>query len=456
MMLKRTTLRLLGALALGGVVMGSAQLAKADVFTRELERALLASEQIKASHKAYLSAREELVIAHAGSEWSSSMTLDQTRSNQAVKGDEFSRSDSRNLTLQVKKKLYDGGVSSAQETVALLQLDLAMNQVAMTEENVLLAAVQAYTGLSSARDRLRISTANLARLDEHLRAATLKLEIGESSATEFSGTKARHARAMADRIQSENNLATAEATYISLIGTPPVTMNMPAIPANLPLTTAAAAKSALDHKPGHHISYLTERITRKTMDVLLAQVRPNLDLTLSGKTTDATSNLMDKETASANITFSMPLYPSTSVFAKSRGAAADHQKSLHDLSENRRTTVLTAENAFRSYQAATAVINAYEAELNAAAAVRDGTIKEVKFGQKSVLDQLDAEQDVVNAQLNLLVARHDQVISAYTLLSASGLLTPSGLALTGQGTPAEAAPIDNPIVGPFPLLRYPE
>lgn len=441
---------------IGAVLMLPVTISRADVFQLELDRALASSEQIMASHKGYLSAREELVIAHSASEWSTTMRLDQTRSNQAVNGDEVNRSDSRNLTLEVKKKLYDGGVSSAQETVAMLQLDLSMQSVAQTEEQVLLAAVQAFTRLASARSRLAISTSNMARLEEHLRAATLKLSIGESSATELAGTRARHARAKASLIEAQTNLATAEATYRSLIGAPPAKMDIPAMLVALPQTPTSASKSALSNKPSHRIAILQERITRKTMDVLLAQVRPNVDLTLSGKTTDATSVLMDKETASAKVMFSMPLYPSKSVFAKSRGAVADHQQSLHNLTENRRTTTLVAENAYRDYQASLAVIDAYSAELEAAIAVRDGTIQEVEFGLKNLLDQLDAEQDVFSAQLNLLVARHDSIISGYTLLANSGLLTPSYLGLSGAGTPQGSPAIENPIIGPFPILLYPE
>lgn len=430
--------------------------AGAGVFERELERALSSSDQIMSTQKAYLSAREDVHIANSGNEWTSSLSLDGTRRNEAVNGDNFNQSDSRNLTLQVKKKLYDGGVSSAQESVAMLSLDLAMMQVHMMEESVLLEAVRVFTALSSARDRLRISTANLARLEEHLRASSLRVEIGESSATELSGTKARFARAKANLIQAESNLATAEATYRSFIGTPPENLEIADVLVDLPQSAEETADLALKYKPSHKISFLRERIARKTMDVLLAQIRPNLDLTLSGKTADSASAQMDKETFSATVMFSMPLYPSTSVFAKSRGAVADHQKTLFDLTDDRRTTKLNAENAFRAYQAADAVILAYSAELDAANAVLDGTEQEVTFGQKTQLDLLDAEQDVVTAQLNLLVARQDRVNSAYQLLAAAGQLTPSNLGLDGIPSPSTLPQLENPIVGPFPLLRYPE
>jgi outer membrane protein TolC len=450
------------ALMAWGSVMLTCHVGRADVLQIELERALLKSEKIMSAQKAYSSAIEELVIARAPSEWSSTLSLDNKWEEQAIKGDDFSRNDSRNLTVEIKKKLYDGGVSSEQEALARLRLDLAKMQRGAVEENVLLEAVRTYTTLSSARNRLSLSEANLARLDEHLRAATLKLEIGEGTVTELSATKARHARAKATLIQAENNLATADASYVSLIGKPPAKMDMAKMDVadlllDLPSTATEAADLALSHKPSHQIIHLQERIARRTINALLAQIRPNVNLTFTGRTTDATSDRGDQEVGSARVEFSMPLYPSPSVRAKSRGVVADHQKSLHDLSDDRRTTRLNAENAYRAYQTANAVISAHLAELDAAIAVRDGTAQEVEFGQKSILDLIDAEQDLVNAQLNLLVARHDLVISAYTLLASAGRLSAERLGLTAAAKQIDdGSPIENPFVGAFPILDYDE
>jgi len=223
----------------------------------------------------------------------------------------------------------------------------------------------------------------------------------------------------------------------------------------LPLDMGSAGDQALDYKSSHRIAYLQERVARKSMDVLLAQIRPNLDLSVVGSTTDNTLAAFDKEIASATITFSVPLYPSSSVRAKSRGSVADHRQALYNLMENKRQTLLQAENAFRSYASNRAVISAYEAELDAADAVQKGTMQEVQYGEKTILDQLDAEQDVVAAQLNLLVARRDLVNASYRLKSAIGQLTAEGMNLEGLGK-VENEVIETPLKGIIPKLDYPE
>ena len=448
--------RLITTLILSGGYSFIAGGASADVFSNELENALHASDKIASAHQSYFSAREDVSIATSGTEWTSNLVLDAKRANKRINGNDMFRDDARNVTLNVKKKLYDGGVGSAQYTVAMITLDLKMEQIRMTEQNVLLEAIRAYTGLAEARDRVAINRANLRRLDEYLKAAQLQLDLGEITPTDYAGSRARHARANASLIQAEATLSSQEASYISIIGAIPSNLTLPEISFALPMTAAAAGDQALLTHPTYQISSLRERIARKTMDVLIAGVRPNLDLTLSSKSIDSRTDAMDSVNHSATVIFSMPLLPSASVYSKSRGAVADHREALFSYKDSMKATRLTAENAFRAYQSAEAVIDAYEAEIDAAVIFRDGTTQEVQYGEKTILDQLDAEQDVVTAELNLLIAKHDRLDAIFSLMSAMGVLTSDTLGLNGMAAPADAAPIDSPIVTLFPIIDYPE
>ena len=445
------------AFALGFIFISlKPNLAIADVFFLELNKAIIQSEKVQAARQSYLSAKEDVIIANQPSEWTATLSGGHKYAETSTNGADYAESNNANLEVTVKRKLFDGGLSSAQENVAMLQLDIANAQINMAEEDVLVAAIEAYTGLVTARDQFRISTTNVERLNEHLRAAEIQLEVGESTPTELAGTAARLARAEASLIQSETALANALATYESLIGTAPSGLLLPEISADLPSSAAQAGDIAIKNKSSHHISILTERITRKNMDVLVAQVKPNVDLSLKGSTTENTLDTRDNEEFSASVNFTMPLYPSSSVRAKSRSVVADHRQSLFNLRDNQRSTRLLAENAFRQFKASQIVIKAYEAEKDAAIAVRNGTQQEVQFGDKTLLDQLDAEQDVVLAELNLLIAKRDLINASYQLKSAIGLLTTSHLGLEGFGAIADEPAIVSPLKGPYPVLDYDE
>ena len=445
-----------GAALSVALMMTGTHLAAADVFTMELEKSITKSEKINAARQGYLSARENLVIAKNGQEWSANLSAGHKYSETSTNGAEYRESNNRDVSVTIKRNLFDGGLASAEETVASLQLDLATAQVRLAEQDTLSSAIEAYTGVVTATDQLRISQSNVARLEEHLKAAEIQVEVGESTPTQLAGTKARLARANAGLIQAETALANAKAQYESVIGSLPLGLKMPPIASNLPSSALSAGDMALQSSASHRVAFLNERITRKNMDVLVAQVKPNVDFSLVGKTVDNTLSTRDSEEVSAAINFSMPLFPTASVRAKSRGVVADHRQSLFNLQDNQRSTRLAAENAYRNYAASAAVITAYEAELDAAIAVRDGTEQEVQYGEKTILDQLDAEQDVVSAQLNLLVARRDLVNVSYQLKAAIGALYVDNLGLMGAGALVDEPQIESPLVGPYPRLIYPE
>ena len=457
MTLVKAIIRPAKALLIGffGVVL-SASSGFSEVFMVELEKALAQSHQINAARQGYLSAREDVLIAQKSLEWSATLTGGHQYSETSVNGGDFAETNNTNVAVTLKRSLFDGGLASAQENVAQLQLNITEAQVKTEEEAVLLSAIEAFTGVVTARQQMRISRSNVARLKEHLRAGQVKLSVGDSTETELAGTKARLARAEANLIESETALANAEANYQSIIGAVPAGLSMPPMATNLPETSLTAAEQALNEKANHYIARMAERIARMNMEVLVAQVKPNLDLSLVGKSVDNTLVTRDTEEMSASLNFSMPLYPSSSVRAKSRGVVADHRQALFQYQDSGRLTRLAAENAFRDYTASQLVIKAYEAELIAAEAVRDGTSREVEFGEKTILDLLDAEQDVVSAQLNLLVARRNLINSSYGLKAATGTLTTVELNLAGLGDVADEAEIVSPLKGPYPRIEYPE
>jgi outer membrane protein len=103
------------------------------------------------------------------------------------------------------------------------------------------------------------------------------------------------------------------------------------------------------------------------------------------------------------------------------------------------------------------LIVANEKETTATILFRDGVEKEVQYGLKSLLDLLDAQQDVVNAEQSLIKARGDHVLAGYALLMQMGKLNADTFGLTPAFVTVEALPIhDLPFSGIIPKVTYPE
>jgi outer membrane protein len=58
-----------------------------------------------------------------------------------------------------------------------------------------------------------------------------------------------------------------------------------------------------------------------------------------------------------------------------------------------------------------------------------GVIQEQRAGERSILDILNAQQELLSGQIGLASAQHDTAVAAYQLLAASGQLTARALGL---------------------------
>ena len=442
---------LAAALALGG-----AGTATADGFADALRQALLQSKTIAAARLDLRSAIEDLPAARATmstiTELGAAASTTEQRVGPARRSND---SDTESVTLTLRQPLYDGGVARAQKTVAELAVERAEARLELDEQSVLLAAIDAYVGLVVARDRAELEKANASRLDEYLRATELRVELGEGTPTDLAATQAQRARARASRITAETRLVNAEETYRSLMGEPAAALALPAVPPGLPASADAAGEAALKGNHAHRLAYIAERAARRNLDVLVANVRPRVNASVTGRSTDSSDNGRDTEEVTASLTLSMPLFPNSAVRARARSGVASHQAALFSLRDSERSTRLAAQNAYRNFRASSQVIDAYAAELKGAALLRDGTAREVEFGLKTVLDLLDAEQGVVNAQVNLLDANRGSIVAAYALLAAVGGLSAPDLGLGVDVAAPDDGEIRQPVVlRPFPVLRY--
>ena len=430
--------------------------AHAGVFEDQLKQALAASHQLGAAVEDWRKAREDVDKAYQSLEWSGTLNIVGELRRKNTNGGGYKLSGSNTTSVSASRSLYDGGLATASEAAAILTLEQAGWKVAETEQSVLYSAVSAYVSLVSARQRLALEETNVSRLEEHLRASQLRLEYGEATPTTVADTTARLARAEAVMISAETALAVAEANYKSIIGNVPEQLDMPSLP-DLGITDAQqAAEQAGKTHPLLMQRFLAERLVRKNMDVVVAKVQPTIDIDLGASSLDGNRHTQTIEQVYAKVTLSTPLFPTHSVRAEARSRVAAHQSILRQRRDSERLVTLGAANSFRQYRAAQALISAVESELEAANLVWDGTIQEVEFGLKTILDQLDAEQDVVNAEVNRLEAVRDLVLAAYAVLRDTGQLRVQQLGLAGQTDLQSLPQPANPLAGIPPRLIYDE
>src|SRR5262249_20829834 len=125
----------------------------------------------------------------------------------------------------------------------------------------------------------------------------------------------------------------------------------------------------------------------------------------------------------------VPIYQGGTEYAAIRQAKENLGKARIDLDTARYTVQQNVTQAWGQLEAAKAQIDATTAQVTSNEIALDGVREEARVGQRTTLDVLNAQQALVQARTSLVQAQHDRLVASYSLLSATGGLSPQVLGL---------------------------
>jgi outer membrane protein len=288
------------------------------------------------------------------------------------------------------------------------------------EQQVLLQSVTAYVDVVRAEAVLTLNQNNEKVLRDQRDSARRLRAAGAASDTDVSQAESRLALAQAQRTQAEASLKSARAAYLQQIGDTPGTLTSPVPPANLPAGEDEAVAAAAGH-PSVVAAQFAEKAARDGVDVVLGEMRPQVSL--QGEL------MTDKETARILARVTIPLYQAGNVDARARSSKETYGERRFDTETQQRQTAAEAAAAWYALDAAGAQIGSFETQIETAKRALAGTRRDHDAGTRTLLDVLDAQQELLGAQTNLVGAQHDQVVAAYRVLAAIGRLTARDLNL---------------------------
>ena len=348
--------------------------------------------------------------------------------------------NTRQVGVEVDQTLYAGGRVTASVYVAAKQLAAEEARLHAVEESLLLQAAQAYMDLLQAQAVLNLEQSNERVLQEALEQAQASFDNGEVTHTDVDQAKARLAGAQAVRIQAEGALRAAESNYLRVIGVAPDALQQPNALTGLPANQDEALTLA-DHNYPVLAAQFTSAAAQSNVDLAESTLKPSV--TLTGQVLRATEPqfLFEKlDSRSIMLNFSVPLYTggtnTSRVHVAQREADSSEQQATDARREGRNQVI----GAWQAFQTATAGLAAIQVEITAAQSAYDGVRAEYQVGDRTTLDVLNAEQELLNAKVNQVRAQRDETVAEYALKAATGMLTAQDLKLPVQpaGTPAPA------------------
>ncbi|MCU0948444.1 MAG: TolC family outer membrane protein [Porphyrobacter sp.] len=334
-----------------------------------------------------------------------------------------------NVGTQLLVPVYSGGavrngIAAAKQRVEAGQADLRN-----TESTVFAQVVAAYMDVLRTEALVGLAANQVEVLRTNLEAASDRFQIGDLTITDVAQSRSRLAVAEADFQQAEANLIAAREAYIRLVGRAPGQLDAPPPLPGIPEAVGDAMKSALENNP--NLIAARERAQAAGFDTKVAGAGrlPTVGLFANGQYSDffgtlggpiAANFVQAETTANAGVRITIPIFQGGLPAAQQRQAGARESAALEDLIAAERQVVAETRSTFSNWQAANAVIRSAQAAVDAAELSLEGVRAENSIGNRTVIEVLNAEQELLQARAQLVTARRNAYVAGFNLLALMG------------------------------------
>ncbi|MEX6723128.1 TolC family outer membrane protein [Parapedomonas caeni] len=305
-----------------------------------------------------------------------------------------------------------------------------------SEISVLRDAVAAYMDVVRDEEVLRLNQNNVEVLQRQLQASRDRFEVGELTRTDVAQSEARLSSAVSARIAAEGNLTASREAYRRVIGQAPGTLGKPGQLPALPATVDEAIEVALKESPVALAARYTEQAAGHNVAVAKGAVLPSLsaNLGLSYRKNDTTAAVTtiddDRVTSTVGLTLTVPLYQAGAEYASVRRAQQVRSQRMLEIASAERQVVEGVRNAWEGLRTARSTITSARSAVTANEIALEGVKQEQEVGSRTILEVLNAEQELLVARSELVTAERNEVVAAYALLGAIGRLGARELALS--------------------------
>jgi outer membrane protein len=336
----------------------------------------------------------------------------------------------RSIGITAEQKLFNGFQTANRTRAAESSVFAARETLRVIEQTVLLDAATVYMDVVRDVAILEVQRSNVRVLGETLRLTRGRFKLGEVTRTDVAQAEAQLAAGQSQLLRADSNLTTAKAAYRRVIGSKPgrLELGMP-VDHLAPRTLAAAIDTGTAANPSVTAAMYGVDVAQLQVKISEGALYPTVTLLGNVQRGHEVGLIPEQFSASVLIGVSVPLYQGGSEYSTIRQSKETLTQRRLELATTRDQARATVVQVWAELQAAKAQIQAAREQVRTSEVALKGVRMEARLGMRTTFDVLNAQQALVNAQYNLVTARHDRVVGSYNLLSAIGRLSPQTLGL---------------------------
>jgi len=327
--------------------------------------------------------------------------------------------------LTITQPIFNGFADVAQFKRAQYMRDAANQEHEAQKQNVLFAAASAFFDLLRGKDLLDISRRSEGFFIEQLESARDRFEVGELTFTDVAQAEARLAQAKAETTRSTGNYTIARARYYDVVGMDaPFEPETPKFKFRLPKSLDKALESARKNHPMLKMSIYDHNAAEQAVNAAIGRLLPSVEVEGVGQRAfDTIRKGSRSESLQVTANVSIPIWRGGAAFNRLEEIRQNEHAQKYTIVQLRRTIDQNAKIAWQRLKTTEAEITSYKAQIQANRIALDGVREESAVGDRTVLDVLDAENELFQSLQRLIQAQSDYRKAVFQLLRDTGTLT---------------------------------
>jgi outer membrane protein len=415
-------------LILAAVLAFSLSPASAETLQDALVAAYNSNPQLQAERAALRGTDEDVASAKSG--YRPSVGTQSSVENGVIDSD----GSTFQTGVNVQQPLYRGGRTGNSVDAAEYGVKIGREQLRGLENRVFLDTVSAYMDVVRAQSELELNDNQVKVLQRQLQATQDRFRVGDGTRTDVAQAEARVARAISGRTAAQGGLTTSREAYRRVVGQLPGTLERPAALPGLPKAVDEAVEVAMQNSPQVQSARYLEKLAAKQVAIAKGAVLPSASADVGVNYRNAPEVFAgagrSKVTAgTVGATVNVPFYQSGAEYAAVRKAQQLRSQRMIEIATAERAVVEQVRSVWAQYESATSSILSSEAAVKANEIALQGVKMEQTVGSRTVLDVLDAEQELLNSRVELVRNQRNETVAAHGVLAATGQLDNQGLAL---------------------------
>ena len=387
--------------------------------------------QLNAERENINAAEEDINISKAdympSLSLSGSKSFENTNELTTQSGTDTSIDDVNPLSSSIKleQKLFDQGRDFTHQK-NIVGLELAKAKLLKKEQDILYSAIDAFTGLILAREKLNINRRNLNLLIRQVETDKVRLDRGQITITDLSQSESSLAGAQAQFTQSKSDLLISKLNYENIIGNiddPSKLKKSSNSIVKIPENLSKAVSLSKENNPDIKIAELELIQSEKDIEISKSDLSPTASLSLERSYNyDLSTTYDEREKDVLKATVNWPFYSGGKKRSKvKKDSNLNYRKRLL-LEDTIKTNETNVASAWSSLEASKGFLNSVRAQVRAANIAFEGISAEYERGSRTTLDVIQSNSLLLSAQISLANSERNYLLSQYSLLKAAGLL----------------------------------